>query len=83
MIHGRLRDQERFIHWETAFPTVWDRWYDPDPQGGFDAVIGNPPWDRIELQLEVGVVCDSEVRKRCCAHPTAAANRKGLIDCNS
>ena len=45
-----VANQERFIHWEAAFPTVWDRWYDPDPQGGFDAVIGNPPWDRIKLQ---------------------------------
>ncbi len=37
--------RERFLHWELAFPTVWQH-----NAGGFDAVIGNPPWDRIKLQ---------------------------------
>ena len=43
-------DQERFLHWEVAFPGVWRHWQDRLPAGGFDAVIGNPPWDRIKLQ---------------------------------
>ncbi len=43
-------DRERFLHWQVAFPGVWKRWQDASPQGGFDAVIGNPPWDRIKLQ---------------------------------
>lgn len=33
----------RVLHWPLAFPAVWTR-------GGFDAVIGNPPWERIKLQ---------------------------------
>ena len=41
-------DREGFLHWEVAFPGVWSGWQDDRPKGGFDAVIGNPPWDRIE-----------------------------------
>ena len=41
---------EGFLHWEAAFPGVWYGWEDQQPAGGFDAVIGNPPWDRIKLQ---------------------------------
>ena len=28
---------------------VWQQWQDKQPVGGFDAIIGNPPWDRIKL----------------------------------
>jgi hypothetical protein len=33
-----LRDEHSFFHWELEFAHVFAR-------GGFDAVIGNPPWD--------------------------------------
>ncbi len=46
----RIADREGFLHWEVAFPGVWRGWQDDRPQGGFDAVIGNPPWDKIKLQ---------------------------------
>ena len=42
--------REGFLHWEAAFPGVWRDWQSARPHGGFDAVIGNPPWDRIKLQ---------------------------------
>ena len=45
-----IADRERFLHWQVAFPGVWQGWQDASPSGGFDAVIGNPPWDRIKLQ---------------------------------
>ena len=45
-----IADREGFLHWEVAFPGVWRHWQNIRPQGGFDAVIGNPPWDRIKLQ---------------------------------
>ncbi len=32
-----------FFHWEIAFPQVFAR-------GGFDVVLGNPPWERVKLQ---------------------------------
>jgi hypothetical protein len=31
------------LHWPLAFPQVFAR-------GGFDVVLGNPPWERIKLQ---------------------------------
>lgn len=45
-----LAERERFLHWELAFPTVWEKIGTGGRQGGFDAVIGNPPWDRLKLQ---------------------------------
>ena len=47
---GSIAEREGFLHWEVAFPGVWRQWQDARPDGGFDAVIGNPPWDRIKLQ---------------------------------
>ena len=46
----RLVREERFLNWQVAFPGVWSNWESANPQGGFDAVIGNPPWDRMKLQ---------------------------------
>ncbi len=45
-----IADREGFLHWEVSFPGVWQDWQNVQPEGGFDAVIGNPPWDRIKLQ---------------------------------
>jgi hypothetical protein len=42
--------RERFLHWEVAFPGVWSDWESNEPKGGFDAVIGNPPWDKIRFE---------------------------------
>lgn len=46
----RLAADESFLHWELAFPTAWRALETGSPQGGFDVVIGNPPWDRMKLQ---------------------------------
>ena len=70
-----IADRERFLHWEVAFPGVWRDWQDVRPQGGFDAVIGNPPWDRIEQQeVEWFAIRDDEV-----ALSGTGATRKALI----
>ena len=45
-----LVESERFLNWQVAFPGVWSDWESGELHGGFDAVIGNPPWDRIKLQ---------------------------------
>ncbi len=42
--------EENFFHWEVGFPGVWTDWTSNAPGGGFDAIIGNPPWDRIKFQ---------------------------------
>lgn len=40
----RARDA-RVLHWPLAFVQVFQK-------GGFDCVLGNPPWERIKLQEE-------------------------------
>ncbi len=70
-----LANREDFLHWEVAFPGVWHRWQESRPQGGFDAVIGNPPWDRIKLQ-EVEWFATRD--RGLALAPTAAARRKGI-----
>jgi len=42
--------EERFLNWQVAYPGVWTDWEADGLNGGFDAVIGNPPWDRMKLQ---------------------------------
>jgi hypothetical protein len=42
--------EERFLHWQVTFPGVWSDWQADALTGGFDAIIGNPPWDRMKLQ---------------------------------
>ncbi len=55
---NRLADQYSFFHWHIEFPDVFHvpgtgeqadnketGWI-----GGFDVVLGNPPWERIKLQ---------------------------------
>ena len=68
-------DREGVLHWEAAFPGVWRRWQDDEPVGGFDAVIGNPPWDRIKLQE---VEWFSTRFPELALAPTAAARRRGI-----
>ncbi|WP_343622907.1 Eco57I restriction-modification methylase domain-containing protein [Roseateles puraquae] len=49
--HGALAaaqaacSEAHVFHWPLAFPQVF-------AQGGFDCVLGNPPWERIKLQEE-------------------------------
>ncbi len=71
----KIADRESFLHWEVAFPGVWHSWQSDEPFGGFDAVIGNPPWDRIKLQ-------ESEwfgLRKPEIAEIEGASERKAAI----
>ncbi|MGA0543552.1 Eco57I restriction-modification methylase domain-containing protein [Neotabrizicola sp. VNH66] len=42
--------EENFLNWQVAFPGVWSDWQEDGLKGGFDAIIGNPPWDRMKLQ---------------------------------
>jgi len=38
-----IAEEYSLFHWEIAFPQVFAR-------GGFDVVLGNPPWERVKLQ---------------------------------
>ena len=40
------------FHWQVAFIGVWGDWDTAEHTGGFDAVIGNPPYVRQELIKE-------------------------------
>ncbi|MFO1285814.1 MAG: hypothetical protein U1F49_04260 [Rubrivivax sp.] len=65
-----LAAEERFFHWWTAFPTAF-----ATQAPGFDAVIGNLPWDRIKLQ-EVEWFAE---RDPAIASQPRAADRKAMI----
>lgn len=52
----RLRDQYRFFHWHLEFPDVFSAPEDGGGvdkatgwAGGFDCVLGNPPWDQVQV----------------------------------
>ena len=67
--------EERFFNWEAAFPGVWTELGSAERCGGFDAVIGNPPWDRMKLQqVEWFAVRRPEI-----AHAQRAADRKRMV----
>ncbi|MCY4604276.1 MAG: N-6 DNA methylase, partial [Gemmatimonadetes bacterium] len=71
-----LMDEERFLNWQVAFPGIWQDWEGPRLRGGFDAVIGNPPWDRIKLQqVEWFAARRPEIAKA-----QRAADRRKMID---
>ena len=38
-----IAEHRQFFHWHLEFPEVFEN-------GGFDVVLGNPPWERIKLQ---------------------------------
>lgn len=40
---NKLAQEKHFFHWCLEFPEVFEI-------GGFDCVLGNPPWERIKLQ---------------------------------
>jgi len=44
----RVVREHRFFHWMFEFPEVYfDEAGQPLANGGFDAVVGNPPWDML------------------------------------
>lgn len=78
----RLRDTYQFFHWHLEFPEVFSV---PESgvglrpgtgwAGGFDSVVGNPPWERVKLQeQEFFAQRDGRI-----ATATNASARKRLI----
>jgi DNA-binding transcriptional regulator/RsmH inhibitor MraZ len=73
----RLAEMYRFFHWHLEFPEVFlgvgaagaEGW-----SGGFSCMLGNPPWEHIELkEQEYFASRDPEIAK------AAGARRKKLI----
>lgn len=65
---NEIAERYRFFHWHLAFPRVFER-------GGFDVVLGNPPWERVKLQeQEFFATRDDQI-----ASAKNAAARKKLI----
>ena len=71
-----LAVERRMLHWELDFPGVFTGWR--PRSGGFDAVIGNPPWERVKLQ-EVEWFAP-ETRRPAIAYATPASRRREMID---
>ena len=71
----QLLDKERFFNWQVSFPGVWTAWESAELNGGFNAVIGNPPWDRMKLQQVEWFAA----RRREIAMTPRAADRKRMI----
>ncbi len=73
----------RYFHWHLEFPDIFivpdEPAADTDPDtgwhGGFDAVIGNPPWETVQMtEKEFFAESDPEI-----ANAATAAARKKLI----
>ncbi|MBP5607526.1 MAG: N-6 DNA methylase [Lachnospiraceae bacterium] len=45
-IANQIAEEQRFHHWELEFADVFEE------RGGFDLVIGNPPWIKMEWKEE-------------------------------
>ena len=64
----QVAEEYGLFHWELAFPHVFER-------GGFDVVLGNPPWERVKLQEQEFFAN----REPSIAKARNAAERKKLI----
>lgn len=83
----RLYKEYQFFHWHLVFPHVFHpqvaKTNQPDEPserkdvtgwtGGFDVVLGNPPWERIKLQEKEWFASRDEA---IATAPNAAARRK-------
>ena len=66
---SKLGEEQKFFHWPLEFPDVFK-------SGGFDCVIGNPPWEKIKLQeKEFFASRDFDI-----ANAPTSAERKKLIE---
>jgi hypothetical protein len=82
---NKLARQYQFFHWHLAFPEVFrvpgeGEAAEHEPtgwSGGFDVVLGNPPWERIKIQEkewfatrneEIATAANAAARKRLIEH---------------
>jgi hypothetical protein len=76
-----LANKHSFLHWPLAFPAAFAR-----ARPGFDAVVGNPPWDEVMVE-ELGFyalfapgIRGLPQRERLRAIEELLANRPDLVD---
>lgn len=65
-----LAEQYQFFHWHLAFPQVFAR-------GGFDVVLGNPPWEMPETDDRVFF---SSMDGSIASEPLAAKRRAAIAE---
>ena len=81
---SRLSEHYRFFHWELAFPEIFRvpaAGEKPENRlagwnGGFDVLLGNPPWDKVEVLEREWFAA----RRPDIAEAKTAAARKSLIE---
>ncbi|GHO76990.1 hypothetical protein KSD_47610 [Ktedonobacter sp. SOSP1-85] len=80
---ARLAQQYQFFHWHLAFPDVFrvpGKNEQPENEqtgwsGGFDVVLGNPPWEKIKIQEKEWFAS----RNPAIANAANAAHRRKMI----
>ncbi|MGY4560936.1 DUF559 domain-containing protein [Thermostichus sp. MS-CIW-32] len=65
-----LAVENRFFHWPLEFPEVFE-------SGGFDVILGNPPWDQIQLEEQEFFASRNTAIARA---PNAAARKRLIAD---
>ena len=73
---ARIAEQNKFMHWELEFADLFAE------RGGFDLIIGNPPWVKIEWK-EQAVLADKNpvfVVKKLSATQSASYRNRALQD---
>lgn len=70
-----IAERQHFLHWELEFAPVFK------DRGGFDIVIGNPPWVKLEWN-EAGLLSeyDPHIAIRKVSASDAMAFRQGVLD---
>jgi hypothetical protein len=81
-----LSREYQFFHWHLEFPEVFGETGDPDAgpdgwAGGFSCMLGNPPWEQIELkETEFFASRDEEIAKATGAKRKAMIAKLGSVD---
>ncbi len=70
-----LANRHRFFHWELALVDIFQR------SGGFDLILGNPPWIKVEWE-ENGILgeADPKIAIRKMSAPDLAKGRNALFE---
>ncbi|ACV11880.1 restriction/modification enzyme [Halorhabdus utahensis DSM 12940] len=65
-----IAERQSFFHWKLEFPAVYSS------NGGFDCIIGNPPWEKMDFEEQEFFA----VRKPEIANAPTSAKRSEMIE---